>query len=560
MEQENRRCHEPLAGIGEKFVEVKESPEGVLQAISFKNTEHFNFAYDIVDALGKATPQRRAMLYVDSAKNQRSYTFQDMSRYSSQTAHYFRRLGIGQGDRVLLVLKRHYQFWFAILALHKLGAVAIPATHQLKQEDFAYRLSMGKLKAVFCTHQDGVVEEAEKALQDYPDILKIMTGKAREGWHAFDEDMPKERRTFPRVTTRGEDPMLMFYTSGTTGQPKLVTHNFKYPLGHFVTAKYWQRVNPYGLHFTLSDTGWGKALWGKLYGQWMNEAAVFVYDMESFVAHDFLSLFKTYHITTFCAPPTAYRIFVKRDLAQYGLDQLEYVTSAGEALNGEVWQQFYEKTGLKIMEGFGQTETCLSLGTLYGTEPKPGSMGKPSPLYQVDLVDAQGRSCPSGEVGEVVIRTENNPCGLFSGYFGGEKELEDVWHHGLYHTGDTAWRDEDGYYWYVGRTDDLIKSCGYRVGPFEVESVLMEIPYILECAVTGVPDGNRGQLVKATIVLTPDTQPSPALAKEILRYGRHHMAHYKAPRQVEFVASLPKTTSGKIRRTALRQEESLPQN
>lgn len=551
----SERNEGPLAGIAARWIETVEDENGALQSISFKNTEHFNFAYDVVDELARLTPQRRAMLYVDKEKNERSFTFKEMSDYSSMTANYFKRLGIGKGDRVLLVLKRHYQFWFAILALHKLGAVAVPGTHQLKEEDFRYRFEIGKLKAVFCTHEDDVVEEADKALADHPEIIKIMTGIAKPGWHEFNEELAMESRDFERVVTNGDDPMVMFYTSGTTGQPKMVTHNFKYPLGHYITAKYWQHVDPYGLHFSVADTGWGKALWGKLYGQWLCEAAVFVYDMETFVPHDFLTLFKAYGITTFCAPPTAYRVFVKRDLSKYGIVDLQYATTAGEALNAEVWQQFYDKTGLKIMEGFGQTETTLSLGTLYGTAPKPGSMGKPSPMYDVDLVDSEGNSLPDGEVGEVVIRTDKAvPCGLFCGYFGSEDKLEDVWYDNVYHTGDTAYRDEDGYYWYVGRTDDLIKSCGYRVGPFEVESVLMELPYVLECAVTGVPDKNRGQLVKATIVLTEGTEGTRELAKEIMRYAKEHMAHYKVPRLVDFVAELPKTISGKVRRVEIRKD------
>lgn len=545
-----------MTRIYEKFVKTKEDEKGVLQEISFLNTENFNFAYDVVDQLAVTHPDKMAMLYVDQDKNERRFTFKELSEISSQTANYFQKLGIKKGDRVMMVLKRHYQFWFAILALHKLGAIVIPSTHQLKEEDFAFRFDVGDISAIFCTHQDDVVVEADKALnrKDYG-IVKIMTGTPVEGWNGFDEEMPKESTDFEKVQAGGDDIMLMFFTSGTTGYPKMVTHNFKYPLGHFVTAKYWQHVNPDGLHFTLSDTGWGKALWGKLYGQWLCEAAVFVYDMDNFVPHDFLSLFSTYNISTFCAPPTAYRVFVKRDLEKYKLSELEYVTTAGEALNAEVWQQFYDKTGLEIMEGFGQTETTLSLCNLYGTTPKPGSMGKPSPQYDVDIIDPDGNSLPAGEVGEVVIRTDKGiPCGLFTGYYGDKEGTENSWYDDIYHTGDTAFKDDDGYYWYVGRTDDLIKSCGYRVGPFEVESVLMELPYILECAVVGIPDKNRGQIVKAIIVLTEGTEGTKALAKEIMGYARNHMAHFKCPRRVEFVEELPKTISGKIRRVELRND------
>ncbi len=545
-----------MTRIYEKFVKTKEDEKGVLQEISFLNTENFNFAYDVVDQLAVTHPDKMAMLYVDRDKNERRFTFKELSEISSQTANYFQKLGIKKGDRVMMVLKRHYQFWFAILALHKLGAIVIPSTHQLKEEDFAFRFDVGDISAIFCTHQDDVVVEADKALnrKDYG-IVKIMTGTPVEGWNGFDAEMPKESTDFEKVQAGGDDIMLMFFTSGTTGYPKMVTHNFKYPLGHFVTAKYWQHVNPDGLHFTLSDTGWGKALWGKLYGQWLCEAAVFVYDMDNFVPHDFLSLFSTYNISTFCAPPTAYRVFVKRDLEKYKLSELEYVTTAGEALNAEVWQQFYDKTGLEIMEGFGQTETTLSLCNLYGTTPKPGSMGKPSPQYDVDIIDPDGNSLPAGEVGEVVIRTDKGiPCGLFTGYYGDKEGTENSWYDDIYHTGDTAFKDDDGYYWYVGRTDDLIKSCGYRVGPFEVESVLMELPYILECAVVGIPDKNRGQIVKAIIVLTEGTEGTKALAKEIMGYARNHMAHFKCPRRVEFVEELPKTISGKIRRVELRND------
>lgn len=545
-----------MTRIYEKFIKTREDEKGVLQEISFLNTENFNFAYDVVDELAVTCPDKRAMLYVDEDKNEREFTYRDLSEFSSRTANYFKKLGIKKGSRVMLVLKRHYQFWFAILALHKLGAIVIPSTHQMKEEDYAFRFDVGDISAIFCTHEGGVTTEIDKALakKDYG-IVKIMTGIPVEGWHSFDEEMPKESVDFERVNVGGEDTMLMFFTSGTTGYPKMVTHNYKYPLGHFITAKYWQHVNPDGLHFTLSDTGWGKALWGKIYGQWLCEAAVFVYDMDNFVPHDFLSLFSAYNISTFCAPPTAYRVFVKRDLEKYELSKLEYVTTAGEALNAEVWQQFYDKTGLEIMEGFGQTETTLSLCNLYGTTPKPGSMGKPSPQYDVDLIDIDGNSLPPGEVGEVVIRTDKGvPCGLFSGYYGDEEGTENSWYDDIYHTGDTAYKDEDGYYWYVGRTDDLIKSCGYRVGPFEVESVLMELPYIMECAVVGIPDKNRGQIVKAIVVLTEGTKGTKALAREIMSYAKDHMASFKCPRRVEFVEELPKTISGKIRRVELRND------
>lgn len=545
-----------MVGTSKRYISETVDANGTLQDIAFHDTDRFNFAYDVVDAMAQEEPEKMCMLWVSGDKSRECrFTFKEMMEYSNRTANYFRSLGIGAGDRVMLVLKRHYQFWFAILALHKLGAVVIPATHQLKEEDFTYRFEAGDITALVCTDEDEVGQEVELAMakKEYG-IIKMMTGKAMDGWESFDEGISRQPATWERVDAGGNDPMLMFFTSGTTGYPKIVTHNYKYALAHYITAKYWQCVDPDGIHFTLADTGWGKALWGKLYGQWLCEGAVFVYDMGSFVPHDFLSLFDEYPITTFCAPPTAYRVFVKRDLEQYAIGRLQHVSTAGEALNEEIWQQFYDKTGLKICEGFGQTETTLTLGTLKGTEPRPGSMGKPSPMYEVDLVDEKGHSLPAGQTGEIVIHYDHGvPNGLFADYFGGTGNRSDVCYDGLYHTGDTAYRDEDGYYWYVGRTDDMIKSTGYRVGPFEVESVLMELPFILECAVTGVPDKHRGQKVKATIVLTEGTEPSAAVRAKIISYAKSHMANYKCPRLIEFVEELPKTISGKVRRVELRK-------
>ena len=544
-----------MVGISKDYIDEVVDEKGQLQSISFKNIENFNFAYDVVDRMGREDPDKMCMLWVDPERHERRFTYREMSAYSTKTANYLRDLGIRKGDRVMLVLKRHYQFWFAILALHKLGAVVIPATHQLKKDDFRFRLQAGQLKAIICTGDGDTGLEADRAIEEEGvDILRIMTGIPRPGWHAFDKEMEAYPDTMEREPVNSEEPMLMFFTSGTTGYPKIVTHNFKYPLGHYITAKYWQHVDPEGIHFTLSDTGWGKALWGKLYGQWLCEAAVFVYDMESFVPNDFLSLFNEYNITTFCAPSTAYRVFAKRDLSKYNISRLQNVSTAGEALNPEIWKQFYEKTGLKIMEGFGQTETTLTLFNMYGSDPKPGSMGKPSPMYDIKLVDEDGHEVAQGVTGELVVCTDKNvPCGLFCDYFGGTGRREDVWHDGMYHTGDTAYMDEDGYFWYVGRTDDLIKSTGYRVGPFEVESTLMELPYILECAVIGIPDKNRGQRVMAFIVLTEGTEPSRQVKADIMRYAKAHMANYKCPRKIRFMEELPKTISGKIRRPELRR-------
>lgn len=550
--------HEPY-GIYKKFISVTKDEKGDLQDIAFQDEEKFNFSFDIVDELAKKCPDKMAMLYVSNQKEERRFTFGDVSRYSAMTANYFESLGIGKGDRVMLVLKRHYQFWFSILALHKIGAVVIPATNLLVEHDFEYRFKAAGVKAIVCTADGDVAHQAELGAAGCPTLqTKILVGGKREGWHDFNREMPEYSDVYLRKddTACGSDPMLMFFTSGTTGYPKIATHNHKYPLGHFITAKYWHNVNPDGLHLTISDTGWGKALWGKLYGQWMCEAAIFVYDFDKFNADDILPMFKQYNITTFCAPPTMYRFFIKEDLSKYDLSSLEYATVAGEALNPEVYEQWKKATGLKLMEGFGQTETTLTVGNLRGMTPKPGSMGKPSPLYDVDIVLGDGTSAGIGETGEIVINTQKKvPCGLFSGYYQDEEKTKEAWSDGVYHTGDTAWRDEDGYFWYVGRIDDVIKSSGYRIGPFEIESVIMELPYVLECAVTPAPDEIRGQVVKATIVLTKGTEKSEELKKEIQNYVKKHTAPYKYPRIVEFMDELPKTISGKIRRVELREND-----
>ena len=495
------------------------------------------------------------MLHVDKNKVERRFTFEDISRASSRAANYFKTLGIKRGDRVLLILKRHYQFWIAMMGLNKLGAVALLASNQMLSHDLEYRFKAAGSTAVIATGDDHVPEHVEEAAAAaYPEMLKIMVGPQREGWHDFDSEYTVYRSTFPREADApcGEDLMLMFFTSGTTGYPKAATHCYKYPLGHFITAKYWQCVNPDGLHLTISDTGWAKSMWGKLYGQWLNEAAVFVYDFDRFHADDILPMFAKYHITTFCAPPTMYRMLIKEDLSKYDLSSIEHATIAGEALNPEVFLQFQKATGLSVMEGFGQSETTVMIGNLIGMSPKIGSMGKPVPLYPVDLVDPDGNSVDVGQVGEIVIRAEKEDiCGLFRGYYQNEEGTNAAWHDGMYHTGDTAWRDEDGYFWYVGRVDDLIKSSGYRIGPFEIESVIMELPYVLECGVSAAPDPVRGQVVKASIVLTQGTEGTEELKKEIQNYVKEHTAPYKYPRVVVFRDELPKTTSGKIIRNKL---------
>ena len=541
--------------IWEDFIDVTEGEDGSLQSISFKDPDHFNFAFDVVDELARRKPDKLAMLHVDKNKVERRFTFEDISRASSRAANYFKTLGIKRGDRVLLILKRHYQFWIAMMGLNKLGAVALLASNQMLSHDLEYRFKAAGITAVIATGDDHVPEHVEEAAAAaYPEMLKILVGPQREGWHDFDSEYTVYRSTFPREADApcGEDLMLMFFTSGTTGYPKAATHCYKYPLGHFITAKYWQCVNPDGLHLTISDTGWAKSMWGKLYGQWLNEAAVFVYDFDRFHADDILPMFAKYHITTFCAPPTMYRMLIKEDLSKYDLSSIEHATIAGEALNPEVFLQFQKATGLSVMEGFGQSETTVMIGNLIGMSPKIGSMGKPVPLYPVDLVDPDGNSVDVGQVGEIVIRAEKEDiCGLFRGYYQNEEGTNAAWHDGMYHTGDTAWRDEDGYFWYVGRVDDLIKSSGYRIGPFEIESVIMELPYVLECGVSAAPDPVRGQVVKASIVLTQGTEGTEELKKEIQNYVKEHTAPYKYPRVVVFRDELPKTTSGKIIRSKL---------
>lgn len=551
---------QPESGIAGKFISTAKDENGVLSAIEFHNDEHFNFAYDVVDVLGKTKPDKLAMLHIANSGKERRITFKDMMVYSNKAANYFRFLGIKRGDRVMLVLKRHYQFWFAILALHKIGAIAIPATNLLVKKDFEYRLKAGKIDAVLCTSDGKVAQEVERASKTYDGLkAKIMVGSSTlVGWRNFNRDIRFFSPEFKKPTDvpGGDDPMLMFFTSGTTSYPKIAAHSYKYALGHFITAKYWQQVDPDGIHFTISDTGWGKALWGKLYGQWLCEAAVFTYDFDEFYASEILKMIEKYKITTFCAPPTVYRVMVHMKLDHFDLSSLSTVATAGEALNPEIYDKFYKATGMKIMEGFGQTETTLTIGNLAGMEPKPGSMGKPSPQYTVRVMRPDGSLCDTGETGEIVISVEDGaPEGLFLGYYLDEKRTDSVCYNGYYHTGDTAYMDEDGFLWYVGRVDDVIKSTGYRVGPFEIENEIMKLPYVLECAVTSVPDSMRGQAIKASVVLTEGTAATDALKKEMVRFFKANLASYKRPKVIEFVKELPKTVSGKIRRVEIKEKD-----
>jgi acetyl-CoA synthetase len=544
-----------------KYVNETYDEKGCLKTFSLNIPDDFNFGYDIVDEMARREPDKTAMVWVGADGRDRKFTFGDMKKYSDKTANFLRGLGIGKGDMVMLILKRHYEFWFSIVALHKLGAVTIPATALLTEKDLVYRFNAANVKAVICTADGEVAEHVDRAAEKSPSLkYRIVAHGEREGWLSFTEGMEAAPEEFKRPTgkdaTNVHDVMLSYFTSGTSGMPKLVCHDYTYPLAHIITAKHWQHVSPEGLHLTVAETGWGKAVWGKLYGQWIMEAAVFVYDFDKFNAPDLLHKIQQYKVTTFCAPPTIYRFFIKNGIENYDLSSLTYATTAGEALNAEVYNKFYQYTGLKLMEGFGQTETCLTAGNLYGMEPKPGSMGKPSPLYDLDLVDEDGNTVAPGEVGEMVVRTDGTRPGVFCGYYHDPERTKKVMHDGLYHTGDTAWRDEDGYFWYVGRTDDVIKSSGYRIGPFEVESALMTHPAVLECAVTGAPDPIRGQVIKATIVLTHGYEASDALAKEIQDHVKRQTAPYKYPRIVEFVPDLPKTISGKIRRVEIRQRDN----
>ncbi len=542
--------------VCKRFFDAREDERGVLQSLTFPRADQFNFAFDCVDAIAAKYPDKLAMLHLDHNKVERRFTFEDMSRASGRAANYFKALGIKRGDRVMLVLKRHYQFWFAILGLHKLGAVAVPATNQLQEHDFTYRFNAAEISAIVCTADGDTARQVELAEKDSPSLrLKIMAGGSREGWHSFDEEYPVYRSKYERAPGApcGDDLMLMFFTSGTTGYPKIAAHTYKYALGHYVTAKYWHCVHADGLHFTISETGWGKALWGKLYGQWLCEGAVFTYDFDRFDAADILPMFAKYNITTFCAPPTMYRMLIKQDLSQYDLSSIKHASTAGEALNPEVFRQFEAQTGLQIYEGFGQTETTLTIGNLIGNKQKIGSMGKPIPTYDLVLVDENDEPVAPGENGEICIRADKDHVlpGLFAGYYRDEAQTADVWHDGLYHTRDVAWQDEDGYLWYVGRRDDVIKSSGYRIGPFEIESVIMELPYVLECGVSAAPDEIRGQVVKASIVLVKGTEGTEELKKEIQDYVKKHTAPYKYPRIVVFKEELPKTISGKIMRNKL---------
>lgn len=525
--------------------------------------ENFNFAYDCMDVLAKKSPDKLAMRWTNVAGDKRDFTFAEMKYYSDKTANYLKSLGIKKGDAVMLILKRHYEYWWTILALHKLGAITIPASNLLTPKDIIYRCNMADIKCIVCTADGDISHRVQEAAPECPSLKLLITTNAPENsqWLDFHKGVDAASSEFIRPTgeeaTKNSDIMLIYFTSGTTGMPKMVAHDYLYALAHITTAAFWHRVDPDGIHLTVSDTGWGKAAWGKLYGQWLAETCIMVYDFDKFIPCDLLQIMQDYKITTFCAPPTIYRFLVKEDMSKYDLSSLKECTNAGEPLNPEIMDKFREFTGITLREGYGQTETTLTLATYPGMKVCPGSMGRPTPGYEITLLDENGQQVPDGDVGEIVIRADrdNKPVGMFLGYYRDEELTNSAWHDGYYHTGDTAWRDEHGYYWFVGRTDDVIKSSGYRIGPFEVESALLEHPAVLECAITGMPHPIRGQIVKATVVLSKGYSPSDELIKELQEHVKHTTAPYKYPRVIEFVEELPKTISGKIRRVQIREED-----
>lgn len=549
----------------ERFLKQTEftSQEDFKQNLQYIVPDNFNFAYDVIDEWAKSHPDKLAILWSNDEGQSERITFSDLKKRSNQAASYFQQLGIGKGDSVMLILKRRVEFWIAVLGLHKIGAVAIPATHMLTTHDIIYRNTRADVKAIICVGEDYVQQQIADAMAESPTLKVVISigPKVHEGFHDWQNEWQKAPE-FVRPAepvNSNDDTMLLYFTSGTSGKPKMVAHDYLYALGHLTTGVYWHNLKEDSIHITVADTGWAKAAWGKLYGQWLAGAAIFVFDHEKFTADKILRQIEKYRVTSFCAPPTVYRFMIHEDFNNYDLSSLKYCCTAGEALNPAVYDKFYERTGIRLMEGFGQTETTMTLCTMPWTKPKPGSMGLPNPQYDIDLVRPDGTSCEDGEKGEIVIRTgEGKPLGLFKGYYRDEELTANTWHDGMYHTGDMAWRDEDGYYWFEGRIDDVIKSSGYRIGPFEVESALMTHPSVVECAITGVPDDIRGMVVKATIILKEEwkAKAGDELIKELQEHVKRETAPYKYPRIIEFVDELPKTISGKIRRVEIRQKDS----
>ena len=539
-----------------------ESYEDFLENFQITVPENFNFACDVADHYAIHQPGKRALVWCDDHGNDRTFTFADLKELSDRAANFFLSRGIRKGDYVKLLLKGHYSFWYCFLGLHKIGAVATPGTHMLTARDLVYRIEKADIKMIVCLNEGFLPDFIDEAQGKTGEILrdKVLLSGDRDGWLNLEREIERASADFTRPGgaegTINEDILLAYFSSGTTGFPKMVQHDHTYPLGHIPTARYWQNCQDDGLHYTVADTGWAKVVWGKIYGQWICGSAVFAYDYDKFDAANMARKCAGFGVTTFCAPPTIYRFLVREDLSGYDFSGLQYVVTAGEPLNPEIYDKFLEYTGMRIMEGFGQTETSVQIATYLWMDTKPGSMGKPCPIYDITLMNTEGGFCEDGEEGEIVILTEKGrPLSLFAGYYRDEEKTAEVWHDGCYHTGDMAWRDEDGYYWFVGRADDVIKSSGYRIGPFEVESALMEHPAVLECAITGVPDPVRGQVIKATVVLTKGFTPSEELKLPLQNHVKSVTAPYKYPRVIEFADELPKTISGKIRRVEIRDRD-----
>lgn len=581
-----------MRNINLRYVDETYAPDGQLETFSVHYPDNFNFGYDVVDDIAVNDPDRRAMIWCNPEGEEHIFTFADMKRWSDKTANFLVDQGIKRGDYVLVVLRRHYQFWFVATALAKIGAVMVPATFMLKEHDLEYRLNGASISSIICTSVGEISQIADNVIDECPTVTsRILVNGAgggttkcddegnliavagtvgaalsgeegicaasieREGWVDFNSGVRAASDVFERRDTVAAEPMLMYFSSGTSGNPKMVLHNSGYAVAHLITAKHWHNVQPDGVHFTIADTGWGKAVWGKYYGQWLMEACVLTYDFDRFNAGEILSLISKYQVTTLCCPPTMYRLMMSENFDAYDLSSLQYSTTAGEALNPDLFNFWKEHTGLTIYEGFGQTETPLTIANLKHSTPRSGSMGKPVPLYDVEIQRDDGSRCNTGETGEICIRMEPRPAGIMMEYYRDPEKTANAIYDGWYHTGDTAWVDEDGYFWYVGRNDDVIKSSGYRIGPFEIESELLEHEAVRECAVTGVPDPVRGFAVKATVVLADGFTGSDELTRELQAWVKHRTAPYKYPRIVEYVDALPKTVNGKIRRVAIRQKD-----
>ncbi len=581
-----------MRNINLRYVDETYAPDGQLETFSVHYPDNFNFGYDVVDDIAVNDPDRRAMIWCNPEGEEHIFTFADMKRWSDKTANFLVDQGIKRGDYVLVVLRRHYQFWFVATALAKIGAVMVPATFMLKEHDLEYRLNGASISSIICTSVGEISQIADNVIDECPTVTsRILVNGAgggttkyddegnliavagtvgaalsgeegicaasieRKGWVDFNSGVRAASEVFERRDTVAADPMLMYFSSGTSGNPKMVLHNSGYAVAHLITAKHWHNVQPDGVHFTIADTGWGKAVWGKYYGQWLMEACVLTYDFDRFNAGEILSLISKYQVTTLCCPPTMYRLMMSENFDAYDLSSLQYSTTAGEALNPDLFNFWKEHTGLTIFEGFGQTETPLTIANLKHSTPRSGSMGKPVPLYDVEIQRDDGSRCNIGETGEICIRMEPRPAGIMMEYYRDPEKTANAIYDGWYHTGDTAWVDEDGYFWYVGRNDDVIKSSGYRIGPFEIESELLEHEAVRECAVTGVPDPVRGFAVKATVVLADGFKGSDELTRELQAWVKHRTAPYKYPRIVEYVDALPKTVNGKIRRVAIRQKD-----